>query len=78
MQDELSKGGISRSRTPGHVIWEDPFAHRRPRGLSEAFASRSVKDLVADSGLTFEDAGEHKLKGIPGRWHVYRIGRSSC
>ena len=35
--------------------------------------SSTVKDLPAGSGLAFEDAGEHELKGIPGAWHVYRV-----
>jgi class 3 adenylate cyclase len=34
---------------------------------------RTVKDLVAGSGLAFEDAGEHELKGIPDCWHLYRV-----
>jgi class 3 adenylate cyclase len=39
---------------------------------SEVLASSTVKDLVAGSGLIFEDAGEHELKGVPGRWRLYR------
>jgi class 3 adenylate cyclase len=39
---------------------------------SEVLVSQTVKDLVAGSGLTFEDAGEHELKGVPDRWHLYR------
>ncbi len=39
---------------------------------SEVLASSTVKDLTAGSGLTFEDAGEHELKGVPDRWHLYR------
>jgi class 3 adenylate cyclase len=35
--------------------------------------SSTVKDLTAGSGLVFEDAGEHELKGVPGRWHLYRV-----
>jgi class 3 adenylate cyclase len=35
--------------------------------------SSTVKDLVAGSGLMFEDAGEHELKGVPERWHLYRV-----
>ncbi len=35
--------------------------------------SQTVKDLVAGSGLSFEDAGEHELKGVPERWHLYRV-----
>jgi pimeloyl-ACP methyl ester carboxylesterase len=40
---------------------------------SEVWASSTVKDLTAGSGLTFEDAGEHELKGVPDRWHLYRV-----
>jgi class 3 adenylate cyclase len=40
---------------------------------SEVLASQTVKDLVVGSGLTFEDAGEHELKGVPDRWHLYRV-----
>jgi class 3 adenylate cyclase len=41
-------------------------------GPSEILVSQTVKDLVAGSGLAFEDAGEHELKGVPDRWHLYR------
>jgi len=40
---------------------------------SEILVSSTVKDLVAGSGLSFEDAGEHELKGVPDRWHLYRV-----
>jgi class 3 adenylate cyclase len=40
---------------------------------SEVLASSTVKDLVAGSGLAFEDRGEHELKGVPNRWHLYRV-----
>jgi class 3 adenylate cyclase/pimeloyl-ACP methyl ester carboxylesterase len=39
---------------------------------SEVLASQTVKDLVAGSGLSFEPRGEHELKGVPDRWHIYR------
>lgn len=42
-------------------------------GPSEVLVSQTVKDLTAGSGLTFEDAGEHELKGVPDRWHLYRV-----
>ena len=42
-------------------------------GPSEVLVSSTVKDLVAGSGLAFEDAGEHELKGVPDRWHLYRV-----
>jgi pimeloyl-ACP methyl ester carboxylesterase len=40
---------------------------------SEILVSQTVKDLVPGSGLTFEDAGERELKGVPDRWHLYRV-----
>jgi class 3 adenylate cyclase len=43
-------------------------------GASEVLVSRTVKDLVAGSGLTFVDRGEHELQGVPGEWRVYAVG----
>jgi class 3 adenylate cyclase len=40
---------------------------------SEVLVSRTVRDLVAGSGLVFDDAGEHELKGIPEHWRLYRV-----
>jgi len=39
----------------------------------EVLASRTVVDLVAGSGITFGDRGEHELKGVPGRWRFYAV-----
>jgi hypothetical protein len=35
--------------------------------------TRTVPDLVAGSGIVFEDRGEHDLKGIPARWRLFAI-----
>ena len=40
-------------------------------GPSELLVSRTVKDLVAGSGLEFSDRGSHELKGIPDTWELY-------
>ena len=42
-------------------------------GPSEVLVSQTVKDLTAGSGLEFEDAGDHELKGVPDRWRLYRV-----
>jgi pimeloyl-ACP methyl ester carboxylesterase len=39
---------------------------------NEVLVSRTVKDLVAGSGLVLEDHGVHSLKGVPEDWHIYR------
>jgi class 3 adenylate cyclase/pimeloyl-ACP methyl ester carboxylesterase len=44
---------------------------------SEVLVSQTVKDLVAGSGLAFEDKGDHELKGIPDRWRLYRVASES-
>jgi class 3 adenylate cyclase len=41
----------------------------------EVLVSSTVRDLVAGSGLAFQDRGSHKLKGIPGKWRVYAVTR---
>lgn len=40
-------------------------------GASEVFVSQTVKDLVAGSGLIFEDRGAHQLKGVLDEWRVF-------
>jgi class 3 adenylate cyclase len=39
----------------------------------ELLVSSTVNDLTAGSGLEFEDAGRHELKGIPEPWHLFRV-----
>ena len=41
-------------------------------GPDQVLVSNTVKDLVAGADLKFEDAGIHSLKGVPGRWHLFR------
>jgi pimeloyl-ACP methyl ester carboxylesterase len=40
--------------------------------IGEVVASSTVKDIVAGSGLRFDDLGVHRLKGIPDEWRVFR------
>ncbi len=40
-------------------------------GPSEVLVSQTVRDLVAGSGLRFEDRGSRSLKGVPDEWHLY-------
>jgi class 3 adenylate cyclase len=39
----------------------------------EVLVSQTVKDLVAGSGLAFEDRGTAELRGVPGEWRVYAV-----
>jgi class 3 adenylate cyclase len=39
----------------------------------EVLVSSTVKDLVAGSGLEFEDRGEATLKGVPGEWRLFAV-----
>jgi class 3 adenylate cyclase len=39
----------------------------------EVLATRTVKDLVAGSGITFADRGNHHLKGVPDEWQLFSV-----
>jgi pimeloyl-ACP methyl ester carboxylesterase len=43
----------------------------------EVLVSNTVKDLVAGSGLGFEERGTHTLKGVPGEWRLYAVTGTS-
>ena len=51
------------------------LAHRvcETAAPGEVLVSRTVVDLVAGSGLTFADRGEHDLKGIPEPWRLFSV-----
>jgi class 3 adenylate cyclase len=40
---------------------------------SEVLVSRTVTDLVAGSGIDFDDRGAHELKGVPGEWQLFAV-----
>jgi pimeloyl-ACP methyl ester carboxylesterase len=40
----------------------------------EVLASRTVKDLVVGSGISFTDRGTHELPGVPDQWSVFAVG----
>jgi pimeloyl-ACP methyl ester carboxylesterase len=42
-------------------------------GAGEVLVSQTVKDLVAGSGIEFEDRGGAELKGVPGEWKLYAV-----
>ena len=44
------------------------FAHP-----GEVLVSRTVADLVAGSGIAFEERGEYELKGVPGAWELFAV-----
>ncbi|MBK5232525.1 MAG: adenylate/guanylate cyclase domain-containing protein [Thermoleophilia bacterium] len=43
----------------------------------EVVVSSTVKDLVVGSGIQFEDRGERELKGVPGSWRLYLVGKEA-
>ena len=45
-------------------------------GPGEVLVSGTVKELVAGSGLEFEDRGVVPLKGVPGEWRLFAVDRS--
>ncbi|HSX21634.1 MAG TPA: adenylate/guanylate cyclase domain-containing protein [Gaiellaceae bacterium] len=42
-------------------------------GPGEVLVSQTVKDLVAGSGIEFDDRGMHELKGVPDAWRLFAV-----
>ena len=42
----------------------------------QILVSRTVKDLVAGSGISFNDFGSHQLKGVPDPWQLYEVANA--
>jgi pimeloyl-ACP methyl ester carboxylesterase/class 3 adenylate cyclase len=42
-------------------------------GPAEVLVTSTVRDLVAGSGIRFDDRGSVVLRGVPSEWHVYAV-----
>ena len=47
-------------------------------GAGEVLVSQTVKDLVAGSGIAFEERGTAELKGVPGEWRLYAVADAAA
>jgi len=47
-------------------------------GAGEVLVSQTVRDLVAGSGLEFEDRGATELKGVTGEWRLYAVADAAA
>jgi class 3 adenylate cyclase len=52
-----------------HIAWRVAAM----AGPGEILISRTVTDLVAGSGIAFEDRGEHELRGVLGHWRLFAV-----
>jgi DNA-binding winged helix-turn-helix (wHTH) protein/pimeloyl-ACP methyl ester carboxylesterase/class 3 adenylate cyclase len=62
----------------GGLAVEIGRAVRERAGAGEVLVSHTVKDLVAGSGITFEERGAHSFEGLPGDWRLFRVERGAC
>jgi class 3 adenylate cyclase len=42
-------------------------------GPGQVLVTRTITDHVVGSGIKVEERGEHKLKGVPGRWRLFAV-----
>jgi class 3 adenylate cyclase/pimeloyl-ACP methyl ester carboxylesterase len=85
IQEDISDLGV-QARVGVHT-GECEVIDGKPGGLSvvvgarlsgvaapgEVLVSGTVKDLVAGSGIVFDERGEHELRGVPGTWRLYAV-----
>lgn len=65
----MPKAAISTSRLAVHIGARIAAL----AGPDEVLASRTVKDLVAGSGIEFLERGSQELKGVPDRWVLFSL-----
>lgn len=46
-------------------------------GAGEVLVSRTVRDLIAGSGIELDSRGEHALKGVDGEWELFAVGAAT-
>jgi hypothetical protein len=69
----VTRDGISDHQLPRRTSCLSSSRIAALAAPSEVLVSQTVRDLVSGSGIPFEDAGEHELKGVPDRWRLYRL-----
>jgi class 3 adenylate cyclase len=42
-------------------------------GAAEILMTTTVRDLITGTEASFDDAGSHELKGVPGAWQIWRV-----
>jgi pimeloyl-ACP methyl ester carboxylesterase/DNA-binding winged helix-turn-helix (wHTH) protein len=62
----------------GGLAVEIGRAVRGRAAAGEVLVSHTVKDLVAGSGIAFEERGAHAFDGLPGEWRLFRVERGAC
>lgn len=55
------------------VVLGEVHVARTAHQPGEVLVSASAASLLEGAGLALEDAGEHELRGLPGRRRVYRL-----
>ena len=60
---DFVSGAVPGLGRPVILIWDGGTMHK----------GGPINDLVAGSGLIFEDRGSHELKGIPGEWRLFAV-----
>ena len=65
----LAKSSGGPRDLPGSPCTSARASATSPTG--EVLVTRTVSDLVAGSGIAFEERGEHELKGVPETWALY-------
>jgi class 3 adenylate cyclase len=66
---EVERRGVELAGIAVHLAYR-VCETAQPR---EVLVSRTVVDLVAGSGIIFDDRGEHELKGIPAAWRLFAV-----
>ena len=70
MLETVGEGGIFGELA---LLDDQPRSASAIAGPGEILVTSTLRDLVAGSGIDFEDAGSHELKGIAGSWQLFAV-----
>jgi class 3 adenylate cyclase len=62
----------------GGLAVEIGRAVRDSAATGEVLVTSTVRDLVAGSGIQFEERGAFSLEGAPGEWRIFGVERGGC
>ena len=74
MRQGIHIGGVERRGSDiGGIAVNLAARVQATAGPDQVLVTRTVAELVAGSGIEFQDSGERELKGIPGRWRLLEL-----
>jgi class 3 adenylate cyclase len=58
---------------PVDLVYLQGYASNVALSWDEVLVSETIRNLVAGSGMAFDERGRHRLKGVPDEWQIWAV-----